>query len=221
MQYCEKCKVKIRTSHEKCPLCQGIIKGEAEKAEEIFPEIKEKNYPGVLFFQCFTFICIASGVITVMVNRIFTPLLNWHFYVLGGIVCIWICTAVGLLKRRNLLKNAIWQEIIVIIISIGWDIFTGWHKWSLDYVVPCICVVTILFMVVMSVIQKLKPQEYMIYFVIAGGLGMLPIIFLWMGILKIDYPSILCSGFSFLFLIALLLFRYHIVMTELHKKLHI
>ena len=51
MKYCEKCKVKIRTSHEKCPLCQGVIQGEKEGTEEIFPEIKEKNYPGVLFFQ--------------------------------------------------------------------------------------------------------------------------------------------------------------------------
>ena len=43
MKYCEKCKVKIRTSHEKCPLCQGVIQGEKEGTEEIFPEIKEKN----------------------------------------------------------------------------------------------------------------------------------------------------------------------------------
>ena len=221
MKYCEKCKVKIRTSHEKCPLCQGVIQGEKEGTEEIFPEIKEKNYPGVLFFQCFTFICIAVGVVSAMINYIFAPSLQWCFYAIAGVICIWVCTAVGLLKRRNLLKNAIWQEIIIAFISFGWDAFTGWHKWSFHYVLPCICIVTVLFMIVISIIQKLKPQEYMIYFMIAGGLGLLPIVFLWIGIVKVEYPSILCSGFCFLFLIGLLLFRYHIVMTELHKKFHI
>ncbi len=38
---------------------------------------------------------------------------------------MWLAFATGYLKRYNLLKNAMWQLLIVSIGSILWDIFTG------------------------------------------------------------------------------------------------
>lgn len=39
-------------------------------------------------------------------------------------------------KRYNLLKNAMWQLIIVTVGCIIWDWLTRWHGWSIDFVLP-------------------------------------------------------------------------------------
>ena len=54
---------------------------------------------------------------------------------------MWLAFVTGYLKRYNLLKNAMWQLLIVSIGSILWDIFTGWHRWSVDLVLPLVCLI--------------------------------------------------------------------------------
>ena len=40
---------------------------------------------------------------------------------------MWLALAVGFFKRYNLLKNAMWQLIIVTVGCIIWDWLTRWH----------------------------------------------------------------------------------------------
>ena len=49
---------------------------------------------------------------------------------------MWLALAVGFFKRYNLLKNAMWQLIIVTVGCIIWDWLTRWHGWSIDFVLP-------------------------------------------------------------------------------------
>lgn len=54
----------------------------------------------------------------------------------GGTLTAWILTTVGYKKRRNLLKNALWQLILISAGLIIWDFATGWRGWSLDIALP-------------------------------------------------------------------------------------
>ena len=59
--------------------------------------------------------------------------------------------AFALHKWRNIPKNMIYQVVILSLLAVVWDRFTGWHGWSLDYVIPILCVTA---MVSMSAIAK-------------------------------------------------------------------
>ena len=122
----------------------------------------------------------------------------------------------------NLLKNAMWQLLVVTIGCILWDLCTGWHGWSVNYVLPGVCIIIQISMMIISKIQSHSPREYMIYYVMAAGYGiLLPFILLLTKVITFTAPAVVCVGFSFLFLLALILFKGREFKEEMHKKLHV
>lgn len=201
-----------------------ILKGlgiQVRLPEKKLPEHTKTAYIGMKLFQWFSFLCIAASVIAGMINYVYTPQLRWGYWVIGGALSMWMALAIGFVKRRNLIKNAMWQLVIVSVGSILWDLFTGWHKWSLDYVLPCVCIIIMLSMMIITKAQRLLPQDYMIYYVMASICGLIPFLLVVVGAVKIAYPSVICTAFSFLFLVSLFIFRKNDLLQELHKKLHI
>lgn len=194
---------------------------EVSLPEKKLPEHTKHAYIGIKLFQWFSFLCIAASVISGMINYVYTPDLSWGYWVIGGALSMWLALAIGFVKRRNLLKNAMWQLVIVNIGSLLWDLFTGWHKWSLNYVLPCVCIVIMLSMLIITKAQRLLPQDYMIYYVMASICGLIPFILVVIGMVQIAYLSVICTAFSFLFLVSLFIFRKNDLLKELHKKLHI
>ncbi len=115
------------------------------KKEEI-PCTEEKNdFPGCQehykkedkkVFQLFTFLCIAAAVLCGMINYLTADTLDWFWFAGAGCLCTWLIVAVAYMKRRNLLKNEMWQLLLVTGIAVLWDIFTGWRGWSVDFIFP-------------------------------------------------------------------------------------
>lgn len=184
-----------------------------------FPE-KKPAYKGLKFFQWFSFSCIAAVVACFMINYIFTPGLVWSFFAAGGAFSMWVTLATGFFKRHNLLKNGIWQMIIIPTVCIIWDLCTGWHAWSVDYVMPCVYLLVQASMVIITKVQKLPVEEYMIYYIMAGMLGMLPALLLVFRTAHFVPLSVLCGGISFLWMTALVIFKGKDFFVELYKKLH-
>lgn len=188
--------------------------------EERFPEPEEPKYQGLAFFKWFTFAAISAAVIAIMVNIIFTPGLYWSAFVSGGALSMWTALAIGFFKRHNLLKNGIWQLIILSSASVLWDWFTGWHGWSVDYVLPILCVTILISLRIIVIVQKIPIQESIIYYILAGILGLVPFILLMAGLVHVPIPSVICSGGSFLFLTGLALFKGKDIKMEFRKKMH-
>ena len=114
-----------------------------------------------------------------------------------------------------------WQLLIVSVGAVLWDIFTGWKGWSVDYVVPLAAIVNTLSMVIISAAGKMETSEYLFYLVQAGACGLIPFVLLLTGVAVLPYPSVICSGLSFLFLIGLLIFRWKDFVNELQKKFRV
>lgn len=188
--------------------------------EDRFPARKTVEYKGLRFFQWFSFGCIAAACAAVMVNLIFTPSLRWSAYVIGGSLSMWLALALGFFKRHNLLKNAIWQMLLISGVCLIWDYATGRHGWSVDYVLPSVCLLIQLSMLIITRVQRLKVQEYMIYYIMAGLYGLLPALLLLLGVAHVKYLCVLCGGISFLLLTGLLIFKGKEMFSELYKKLH-
>ena len=187
-----------------------------------FPKDAQPNYEGKKVFQTFNFCCIAAVVICIMLNLILTPKLHWWMFAVAGGFSMWLAFATGYLKRYNLLKNAMWQLLIVSIGCILWDIFTGWHGWSVDLVLPCVCLIVEIFMELIARIQSHPPKEYMIYYVMASMYSMvLPFVLMMTGVIQYRALAVVCVGLSFLFFVRLILFKRKEFKEEMYKKFHI
>ena len=169
--------------------------------------------------QTFSFLCLAVAVICGMINIMTEGTLNWSWFAGAGCVCAWLVVMVAYSKRRNILKNEIWQLLLISVIAILWDRFTGWRGWSVDFILP-FGVLSVQFSVpVIARVNRLKREEYLFYLVQACIAGLIPMILAWTGVVKFVYPSVICAGISILTLAALFIFCKKDILREFHKKL--
>ena len=169
--------------------------------------------------QTFSFLCLAVAVICGMINIMTAGTLNWSWFAGAGCVCAWLVVMVAYSKRRNILKNEIWQLLLISVIAILWDRFTGWRGWSVDFILP-FGVLSVQFSVpVIARVNRLKREEYLFYLAQACIAGLIPMILAWTGVVKFVYPSVICAGISILTLAALFIFCKKDTLREFHKKL--
>lgn len=221
MLYCEKCKVYVSGQKTVCPLCQNELSGAFSPEEEIFPKLKKPKYSGHFLMRLITFIAIAAAVIVTSVDIMLPGDVRWSLFADAGIFCAWLCIIVGIAKRHNVIKKITFELLIVTLLSVLWDIYTGWHGWSLDYVLPCCCVAAIIATAVLSLIFKPQAREALFHLVLNGLYGIIPLFFLFTDRLRIIYPSMICAAICILSLTAVILFDGKRIKEELSRRLHV
>ena len=88
-------------------------------------------------------------------------------YVLAGVGCMWILSAVAIVKRRNLFKNAVWEAVLLWAVFLFWDFITGWRGWSVDFGIPIVLLAVYVILWVVVFVTRAPVSHYMIYMVIA------------------------------------------------------
>lgn len=219
MQKCEKCGVSLAGSHTFCPLCQGPVTGTPHPEEEIFPLIPLKGHR--LWIRIMAFISISVAGICLAVNLAFPFGGWWCLFVIAGLACLWLSASFAVIKRRNIPKGIVWQVFILSLLAIGWDHFTGKHGWSVNYVVPLLCTCTILSMMVVGKIMKLKVADYLVYLILNILFGTIPLLFLLLQWANVRWPSLLCITISLLSLAGLIIFRGNSLWAELQRRTHL
>ncbi|QHQ62855.1 hypothetical protein Ana3638_20445 [Anaerocolumna sedimenticola] len=220
MQYCEHCKVHIRGNRKYCPLCQNTLSGTGSDEEELFPEIPV-TYQYNLMIRVMLFISISIVVISLAVNAMFPVNVNWPMFIIFGILCIWISLAMVIRKRHNIPKSIIWQVAVISILAVLWDWRTGWRGWSLDYVIPIVCVVAMIVMYITAKIMRLGVRDFIIYIVLDSIFGIIPILFILLNLLHVKFPSVISISISVLSLAAVILFEGENIREELDKRMHL
>ena len=202
---------------------QRILKGHEIKSREIqegFPVSTEaEKLAGRKAYQVFTFLCIAAAVICGMIDYMMTGGLNWFWFAAAGCACAWTIVSVAYTKRRNILKNEMWQLLLVTVLSIIWDYLMGWRGWSLDFIFPFGALAVLSSMLVIAKVNRLEQEEYLFYLVQASVAGCIPALLVWLGLIHIVYPSVVCAGISILVLAALFIFQKKDTLAEFRKKL--
>ena len=221
MQRCENCKVQITGNQKVCPLCGGMLHESVPDSEDKFPQIPTIYQEFNLFFRIMLLISISAVIISFAVNEIFTRESRWAFYVAAGILCMWISLFFILRKRNNIPKTIIWQVVLISILSVLWDRNMGWIGWSIDYVIPSICVGAMIVMAISAKMLRIGVSDLLIYLFIDGIFGFVPIIFLLTGWLHVKVPSVICVAASAISLTAILLFEWDNMKEELNKRMHI
>ena len=59
----------------------------------------------------------------------------------------------------------LWLVFWLSLLAVLWDVFTGWHRWSLNYVVPSLCVFAMAGMAVIARVLHLRVEDFFIYLI--------------------------------------------------------
>jgi len=217
---CIHCNVAIKGDHLVCPLCAGILEDKG-KEEDVFPHIPTIYQEFNLFIRILILVSIVAVVISFAINMIFTKESRWAFLVAAGVICMWISLFFIIRKKSNIPKTILWQVGIISILSVIWDLSMGWIGWSIDYVIPSVCVLAMIVMAVGAKILKIGVRDLIIYIFIDAIFGFIPLIFILFGWLSVTFPTVICVAASIISLSILILFQGDNMKQELDKRMHI
>lgn len=221
MRYCSSCKVTVTGAKERCPLCHNPLSGEPAPETEVYPQLPPPRYSLHLLNKLVSLSAVVAIVVCLAVNWMFPSSGWWSLFASAGIISVWITTAVGISQRRNIIKNITWQLFLLSAFTVLMDLLVGWRGWSLDYVLPCLCVASMASMIVLSLAMHMPPNEYLFNLVLAAVYGVVPVIFLVTGLVNVIYPSIICAACSVIIVASLCIFEGGSIQRELKKKFHI
>lgn len=219
MKHCEKCNVDVRGEFEHCPLCQHTLTGTSESNE--FPAVQSifKKYEKIIKFAIL--VTSSISVISIAVNILLPQTGHWSFFVLFGVICFWITANVCIKKRKVIAQNIAAEAVIISILCLVWDYFTGCNGWSVDYVIPIIFSWAMLGLFIATKILKIHIHDYIFSFVICIFFGLAPFILCLTGITKVLIPSVICIAISVISFITLVLYDGKELWLTLSKKFHI
>jgi len=220
MQFCEHCRITIKGSKNACPLCGGILQGQGEKNEDTFPHIPTIYQEFNILIRAMILISITTIVVCFAINAI-TGGTRWSLIVAAGVCCTWLSLFFVIRKRNNIPKSIVWQVVIISILAVLWDRSMGWGAWSINYVIPIMCVVAMIVMAIAANILKISVRDYIVYFLVDALFGFIPVIFIIFGWLDVIYPSVICVAASVISISALLLFEGENIKAELNKRMHV
>lgn len=216
---CKKCGIEVRGAEIVCPLCQHRLSG--EPGETVYPRIPTVYRQHELFFKCLALSSIAAGIICIAVNLLLPSGGFWSFFVVLGLLCFWVSLAYAVKKKDNIPKNITMQVFLISVLSYGWDLVTGWHGWSLDFVIPITCGAAMLSLFIIAKVMKLPPEDYLVYFMVDILFGVVPLIFYLTGLIHVAVPSVICISLSSLSLTALIIFEGKEMVRELVRRFHV
>lgn len=218
MARCEKCNVAVRGDQVACPLCQNRLSGEAD--EPIFPEIKTVyNQYRSMFRYVYLSVIIAAAV-SVAVNFMFPTGSAWSMYVVMGLICFSLFVYNGIKRFQNIPRFITNQTVMVAVLGILWDLVAGWRGWSLDYVVPCACIIAMATMGVIAHVRRMPASDYAVCLAVDAVFGIVPVIFLVLDMLTVTIPSVICILASIISLSTLIIFEGRNIRQEIIKRFH-
>jgi len=220
MKKCYKCNININSKSSVCPLCKGIIET-SENDECVFPIIPSVYKKHKLILKILLFLSILGSFVCLLINYLISKEISWSLFVIAGIISFWITLIVGFKQRNNLMSLLFLEVIFVLILSILWDYFTGWHFWSITYVLPFLCISYISVLFFLRIFLKNIFRDYVIYIYINSLIGITPLYFILKDGLSVRWPSITCIIFSILSILILAIFNHKQMKNELERRLHI
>ncbi len=219
MQYCDSCNVRVSGNKTTCPLCGGVLHGKATQPP--FPVLKKPRFSKMFVTQVISVIAVSTIALCITANLVFPSNNAWWFFSIIGVVCAWISTVAAIRSNRyNLLRTLTFELFWISLLAIGWDWLTGWHNWSLTYVLPFLCMAMLVAMLILSRVLQIRTEDYLVYWGLNALYGLVPLIFILTGMVQVVIPSALCFVFSFVIGSIILVFQgknlYQLIARRFH-----
>jgi hypothetical protein len=221
--FCHQCKVTIKSDFKRCPLCAGELSGSFEAGEDVFPVIPSALKPFKRLIRLIAFGTIVAAVLSVAVDIAMHsgPDLGWSVFVIAGLASLWLSFGVANKRWWNIPKTIILQLIVLSVMEIAWDYFTGFHKWSLNYVIPIMFSASIVALSVFAKIRKLHPGDYMLILFIINIFSLCSLLLIVFHLVTVLSPVLICFTFSVISAARIILFEGNSLWEELKRRAHI
>ena len=221
MKTCDKCKLSVAGTQDKCPLCESTLRGQNQAGEDVFPFIPLVSRKHNVLLRIMQLCSAVAVIVSALVNYLMPETGFWSLFVGAGVACLWLSLIVSIRKRGNILKNLSYQVTIVSILSVLWDVFMGWRGWSVDFVIPIAFITGMFAIAVLARILRMETENHIVYSLLLVLYGIIPFVFVASGLSNVPLPALICVACSLVLLAALLIFEGRKMTEEMKRRLHL
>ncbi len=219
MNKCPKCDIVLKTNNNICPLCHNKI--ELKEKDSIYPEIKTTYRHYNLLIKISLLITLCGIIFSLLINYWVSNEISWSIFVVLGILSFWLTFSTGINRKHGFMRILFAEILSIMILSIIWDLLTGFHKWSLMFVLPLLCIAYTITFLIIRIFTRHTRKEYILYTYLNSLIGLIPLYFILENKLSILWPSYISVSTSIFALIFLFIFNHHTLETEIERRLHI
>lgn len=216
MTKCNKCNIKLNTSGDICPLCNSEIKNTGDL---VYPIIKNNLAKSMLMKKIFFIHCLVCMII-ILINYLCTPNIKWSFFVVIQLILTYFIFKKVLSGRNKILSLLFMLNFITCIISIFWDYYTGFRGWSINYVLPSLCICYGIFMIVLRIVKYLAFKENTSYIYLNVCIAFVPLILMKLDMITFPILSMLSAVMGVINLLILVIFGWSNFKEDIRMKLH-
>lgn len=216
MAKCTKCNIELNTISDICPLCNSEIKN---RDASIYPVIKNNLNKSSLMKMIFFINCLIC-ISILLINYFCTPGVKWSiFVVIQLIVTYWLFRKV-LRGRNKILRSLFMLNFIICAVSLFWDYYVGFSGWSINYVLPSLCISYGIFMLILRFVKYFAFKENSSFIYLNVCIEFVPLILVFYD--KITFPllAIISAVMGVLNLLVLIIFDGSNFKEDIRKKLH-
>ncbi len=213
--------MKIRGRKECCPLCQGRLKEVEGDDNPSFPILEKRKISNITFLKMCTFLFIASEIIFGAINIMTKGEFSFIGPVMLGLFVGWIDVIATMYLRNNLIKVITFEVVVAIVVDLYIDIKTGFHGWSVNWMIPMTLIGLAIATNIIAWVLKLRLDEYILYIVLDFVMALVQIIFIRNGMNTFPWPAV-ASIITYMILIAaLIIFRFRDLKNASEKMFNI
>ena len=219
MQYCPKCRISIRGNKTECPLCGGRVTGEPEPGG--FPILERNRFSHMSVVKVGTFCLLTFFIIMMSLEILYDFKLAWIPFAVMGALIAWGDLMVGIYYRNNLIKTLFIETYLAMAVCILIDSLTGWHGWSLAYVLPIGFVLLVFVTIGVGRAASLRLEEYIIYIFVTILLSMLQIFPVLAHVNPVAFPAVACMALLLIEACAAVIFRFRDLRSAVEKMFNL
>ena len=136
-------------------------------------------------------------------------------------VATFCCIMVGIYFRNNLIKTLSIETYLAMAVALLVDTLTGWHGWSLAYVLPIGFVLLVFVTIAVGRGAHLRLEEYIIYIFVTMLLSMLQIIPVLTRVNPVIAPAVISMAVLLIEASAAVIFRFRDLVSAVQKLFNI
>ena len=222
MKTCPNCKITVGGG-DTCPLCQSELVG--PDSPPIFPTVEPEQRRLSMLYKILAFCLLSAtvlcGALDFMGGR-GSARGHWSLIVLFCVVSLLVMLRILVRPHPNLPRLMFQLLVGVSLVVLLCDWYVGFPGFSVDYVVPILCSVTLLLNFILAFIHRCYTENGLVYLLMNIFIGVVPYLVLLLrhGDRSTTWWAV-CLVISVITFLGLAVFRGRSLWVELQKRLHL
>ena len=220
MAKCRKCNIEVLDEAVACPLCMSILEP-TDEVENMYPDVRIRMRRLTLACNIYLFLAICLEGALIYINWIADTKIWWS--VISGVALLYayLVLRYAVLGKSGYKSKIITLTILAVLSAVAVDMVSGFHGWSVDYVLPAGIVMVDIVILFLMYFNRRNWQSYMMWQIFMVLCSLIPAGLFIAGLERNHYLAftpLVLSGAIFL---GTLIIGDRRARTELYRRFHI